>query len=256
MLKIDLSNTVALVTGGARGIGAGIVRCMSQAGAATIFTHTGNPARREHVKAFVTELVGAGRRVEALPADACDPDAVRDVIQHVMEHYGRLDVLVANVGCNEARAVRDVTDEDWHRYMDVNLSSAFYAVRAALPPMLESGRGRILFIGSSAALDGGGGAIDYAASKAGLVGMMRYVVRSHARDGILCNVIHPCVIETELLRQRYDEDRKQALIEQVPAGRLGTPADVGALAAFLASPFGDFLCGQEFLVDGGRTFFR
>ena len=85
--------------------------------------------------------------------------------------------------------------------------------------------------------------------------MMRYLTRSYARKGILTNVIHPCVIETDLLRERYPEEKKRSLIEQVPAGRLGTPSDIAGLAAFLASSWGDFICGQEFLVDGGRTFF-
>ena len=128
----------------------------------------------------------------------------------MVDRYGRLDVLVANVGQNKARPVEETTDEDWRRFVNINLSSAFYGVRAALPPMLEKGRGKILLIGSSAAFDGGGGAVDYAAAKAGLTGMMRYLARSYARQGILANVIHPGVIETDLLRERYSHpDKKQ-----------------------------------------------
>ena len=173
------------------------------------------------------------------------------------KEYGRLDVLVANVGQNLVRPAEDTTTQSWQQFIDINLSSAFYAVRAVLPTMLDAGSGRILLIGSSAVFDGGGGAIDYAAAKAGLVGMMRYLARNYTRHGIRTNVIHPAVIETDLLRERYgDAAKKQKLIDQVPIGRLGQPADIAGLAVFLASSWGDFICGQEILVDGGRTFYR
>ena len=176
---------------------------------------------------------------------------------HATKEFGRLDILVANVGQNLVRPAEATSTQSWQQFIDVNLSSAFYAVRAVLPTMLGAGSGRILLIGSSAVYDGGGGAIDYAAAKAGLVGMMRYLARNYARHGIRTNVIHPAVIETDLLRERYsDAAKKQKLIDQVPIGRLGQPADIAGLAVFLASSWGDFICGQEILVDGGRTFYR
>jgi 3-oxoacyl-[acyl-carrier protein] reductase len=140
--------------------------------------------------------------------------------------------------------------------MDINLSTAFYAIRAAMPHMLKTGYGRIILIGSSAFYDGGGGAIDYAAGKAGLVGMMTYLCKNYARKGILTNVVHPCVIETDLLKERYNtEEKKKKLTDQIPVGRLGQPEDIAGLVAFLASSWGDFICGQSILVDGGRTLF-
>ena len=222
-----------------------------------VFTHTGNPYYAGRLATMLERLRQDGFAVEAVEADACRSADTQRTARRVVDRYGRLDVLVANVGQNKARPVEETTDEDWRRFVDVNLSSAFYGVRAALPPMLKKGRGKILLIGSSAAFDGGGGAVDYAAAKAGLTGMMRYLARSYARQGVLANVIHPAVIETDLLRERYSHpDKKQALIAQVPVGRLGRPEDIAGLAAFLASSWGDFICGQEFLVDGGRTFFR
>lgn len=257
MLTIELQDRVALVIGGSRGIGAGIAQAFARAGAATTLTHTGNPKCREQLAQRLAEMARNGWQVEAVQADACQPQDANRVVQHVLSRYGRLDVLACNVGRNIARAAETTTDEEWHESLDINLSSAFYAVRAALPPMLEANRGKIVLIGSSAVFDGGGGALDYAAAKAGLVGMMRFLNRSYARQGILTNVIHPCVIETELLRERYaDPEKKKALLAQIPAGRLGTPADIAGLAAFLASSWGDFICGQEILVDGGRTFYR
>jgi len=113
-----------------------------------------------------------------------------------------------------------------------------------------------VLIGSSAVYDGGGQAMDYAAAKAGLKGMMIYLCRAFARRGILANTVHPCVIETDLLRQRYaDAEAKAKLVAQIPAGRLGKPEDVAGLVAYLASPWGDYVCGQDILLDGGRVLF-
>lgn len=257
MLAIDLTGTVALVVGGSRGIGAGIVEAFARAGAATVLTHTANPKYAHRLAAWLQRLREEGCRCEAVVADACSPSDTDAVVNGMMARHGRIDALVVNVGQNLARPAEDATTESWHHFLQLNLSSAFYAVRAVLPPMLGAGRGRILFIGSSAALDGGGGAIDYAAAKAGMVGMMRYLTRNYARRGIRTNVIHPAAIETDLLRERYgDPERRAALVAQVPVGRLGAPSDIGGLAAFLASAWGDFICGQEILVDGGRTFYR
>ncbi|MBU4285933.1 MAG: SDR family oxidoreductase, partial [Verrucomicrobia bacterium] len=117
--------------------------------------------------------------------------------------------------------------------------------------------GRIIFIGSSAVRNGGGGAIDYAAGKAGLEGMMMYLAKTYARSGILCNMVHPAVIDTDLLRVRYPgEADRQKLVAQIPAGRLGQPEDIAGITAYLASKWGDYICGQSIMVDGGRTLFR
>jgi 3-oxoacyl-[acyl-carrier protein] reductase len=257
MLTIDLSGTVALIVGGSRGIGAGITEVFARAGASTVFTHTGNPAHAARLARMLDELRSEGCQVESLVSDACDSEAADAVVKQVADHFGRLDALVANVGQNLARPAEESTTQSWHHFLDVNLSSAFYAVRAALPAMIDGGGGSILLVGSSVVFDGGGGAIDYAAAKAGMVGMMRYLARNYTRRGIRVNVIHPAVIETDLLRQRYgDPEKKRKLIEQVPIGRLGQPADIGNLAAYLTSPLGSFICGQEILVDGGRTFYR
>jgi len=257
MLQIDLTGKVALVVGGSRGIGAGITQAFARAGASTVFTHTGNPQYDERVAQLLQHLHSEGCQVAGVVADACNEADMEHTVRRVEAEHSRLDILVANVGKNLARPAEKATTDEWRRLIDVNLTSAFFAVRAVLPTMLRAGEGRILFIGSSAAFDGGGGAIDYAAAKAGLVGMMRYLTRNYARRGILTNVIHPAVIETDLLRERYgDPDKKQALVAQVPVGRLGQPGDIGGLAAFLASSWGAFVCGQEILVDGGRTFYR
>ena len=258
MLNIDLTGRIALVLGGSRGIGAGITEALCRAGATTVFTHTGNPKHQDRIE-FSCRATTRSKAARSGPWSATPStlQATTAVAADVASRHGRLDILVANVGQNLARSAEEVTDQQWREFLQLNLTSAFYGVRAALPHMLKTGFGRIILIGSSAVYDGGGGAIDYAAGKAGLHGMMVYLAKTYARKGILTNLIHPCVIDTDLLRERYsDPEKRRQLIAQVPAGRLGMPEDIGGLTAFLASPWGDFICGQAILVDGGRTLFR
>lgn len=257
MLTIDLSGKVALVTGGSRGIGAGIVQALCQAGAFVVFTHTGNQKYRERLEEFLIHIREEGGRVEAAAMDAVNSADTNNLVGKIIEDHGKIDILVPNVGQNIARPAEDVSDEEWTRAIDINLTSAFIAVRAVLPHMIKVRYGRIILIGSSAAYDGGGGAIDYAASKAGLNGMMFYLTKNYARKGITTNTVHPCVIETDLLRERYSsEESKKGLISQIPVGRLGQPEDIGWIAAYLSSSLGEFICGQSIIIDGGRTLWR
>jgi NAD(P)-dependent dehydrogenase (short-subunit alcohol dehydrogenase family) len=257
LLTIDLSGRVALVLGGSRGIGEGITRLLARAGAKVVFTHTGNPAHAARPAGLQAEVQAEGGWARAEALDALDCPGTAALAARVAAEHGRLDALVCNVGRNEAQPAEGQSRDSWRSMLDLNLSTAFYGVRAALPPMLRAGYGRILLIGSSAVFDGGGGAIDYAAAKAGLVGMMSYLCRNYARRGILTNVLHPAVIATDLLNVRYgDPEARKKLIATVPAGRLGKPEDIAALTAYLLSPWGDFVCGQAILVDGGRTFFN
>jgi NAD(P)-dependent dehydrogenase (short-subunit alcohol dehydrogenase family) len=257
MLTIDLSGRTVLVLGGSRGIGAGITRLLARAGARVVFTHTGNPAYAQRLEALLEEVRSEGGWARAEALDALDCEATAALADRVANEQGRLDGLVCNVGRNEAQPAEKQSEASWHAGIHLNLSTAFNGVRAALPHMLHAGYGRIVLIGSSAVVDGGGGAIDYAAAKAGLVGLMSFLCRTYARRGILANVIHPAVIATDLLNVRYGEpEARRKLTATVPVGRLGRPEDIAALAAYLLSPWGDFICGQAILVDGGRTFFN
>jgi NAD(P)-dependent dehydrogenase (short-subunit alcohol dehydrogenase family) len=257
LLAIDLSGRTVLVLGGSRGIGEGITRLLARAGARVVFTHTGNPAYAGRLAGLLAEVQGEGGWARAEVLNALDCQATAALAGRIAAEHGRLDALVCNVGRNQAQPAEQESEGAWRDMIELNLSTAFYGVRAALPHMLRAGYGRILLIGSSAVLDGGGGAIDYAAAKAGLVGMMSHLCRAYARRGILCNVLHPAVIATDLLNVRYGEpEARRKLVATVPVGRLGRPEDVAALAAYLLSPWGDFVCGQAILVDGGRTLFN
>lgn len=257
MLTIDLSKRVVLVLGGSRGIGAGITETLCAAGAKVVFTYWDKPEFKPAMDAMLQRIGDQGGAVKAVPANACDSEQTAAVVRDLIATHGRIDHLVCVVGQTRKREPSTISDEGWRQFIDMNLSSAFYAVRAVLPHMEKTGYGRIIFIGSSVMFDGGGGAIDYVAGKAGLVGMTAYLARTYARKGIVANTIHPCVVDTDLLRERYsDPEKLKQLIAQVPVGRLATPLDIANLAAFLLSPMGDFICGQDILVDGGRTMFK
>ena len=254
MLSIDLRDKIALVIGGARGIGGAVTETLAQAGAVVIFTYK---RRRDDIDKLVAQIQEKGGRAAAVLLDACDAAGTTSLVKSTIQQHGRIDILVSNVGQNAERPVDAISDEEWRRFIDINLTSAFNCVRAVLPHMVKARYGKIIFIGSSAVYSGGGGAIDYAAGKGGLMGMVAYLSKEYTRNGIVTNIVHPCLIETDLLRMRYADHASRAkLIAQVPAGRLGQPEDVAGLVAFLASSRGDYICAQSILLDGGRTVFR
>lgn len=257
MLSIDLSGRTVLLIGGSRGIGAGIVRILCQGGAHVAFTWTGRTDSAIAVDTLLAEASATGGSAQAEIVDATDFAATAGFVEELARKRGRIDTLVCNAGRNVVKPAESLSPQEWEAGLALNLDSAFFAVRAVLPHMLAAGSGRIILIGSSAVYDGGGGAIDYAAAKAALTGIMKYLCRTYTRRGILSNIVHPCVIETELLKERYsDPSAREKLVAQIPAGRLGRPEDVAGMVAFLASSWGDYITGQEILLDGGRTSFR
>lgn len=257
MLTIDLTGRKALVTGGARGIGAGIVGVLAECGASVAFTHLGSERGTEAAEQLVAELTEAGKQVLRFVAAADDMEAMNHVASEAGEKMGGLDIVVPNVGKNWVESVEDLDLEGWQRGLNLNLTVSFIAIKAALPWLLEAERADIVLIGSSAVVDGGGGVAHYAAAKAGLEGLMRALMRELPRKGIRINTVHPCVVDTDLLRERYDDEEKRAqLMAQVPVGRLAKPEDIGSLVAYLCSDLGSFICGQSILVDGGRTIWR
>jgi 3-oxoacyl-[acyl-carrier protein] reductase len=257
MVTIDLSGRKSLVTGGARGIGAGIVRVLAQCGAAVAFTHLGSERGAQAARDLVSDLVGCGHSVLAFTAPADDAAAMDRVVGEAADQMGGVDIVVPNVGLNWVAPIDVLELDAWRKGLDLNLTTAFIAVKLVLPWLLKAGRADVVLVGSSAAYDGGGGSVHYAAAKAGLTGLMYGLMRELPRRGIRVNAVHPCVVDTDLLRERYDTEEKRArLAAQVPVGRLARPEDIGYLVAFLCSELGSFICGQSLLVDGGRTLWR
>ncbi len=255
MPGLECTGQVALVIGGSKGIGAAVVSAFCDAGAHVAFTYppSEDPSA---ATALMADIGQRGGSVEAAAVNAVDAAATTAMVDRVAAERGRLDAVVFNVGRNRECPLTETTDEAWKTGIELNLGAAFYAVRPALPHMLRAGYGKIVFIGSSATFDGGGGCPEYASAKSGLVGLMAYLSRVYARKGVRTNVVHPAVIDTDLLRVRYpDEEAREKLASQIPVGRLGRPEDIAGIVLFLASPMGDYVCGQEILADGGRTLF-
>lgn len=255
VIAIDLSGKIALVVGGSRGIGAAITETLTKAGAEVVFTHTGNPAYADSVHSFLKRLRAQGGKVSGQILDAADYEGTINFVSRIVAEKGKMDILVHNAGFSSVRPMEEKKIEEWQKTVDINLTSAFCSVKAVIPHMVKQGNGKIVIIGSSAIYSGGGSAIDYAASKSGLVGITMYLARNYAKKGIVTNVIHPCLIETDMLKIRYNTiESLQKLKEEVPVGRIGKPEDIAGLVAFLVSPMGDYICGQSILIDGGRTF--
>ncbi|MCL5677351.1 MAG: glucose 1-dehydrogenase [Firmicutes bacterium] len=252
MIPIDLKGKTAIVTGASRGIGRGIALRLAEAGAAVAVNYSEHRDKAEEV---VRAVRAKGGRAIAVGADVADEAQVQAMVERTESELGPVDIMVANAGYTTVAATAELDLATWQRLIDVNLTGAFLSARAIVPGMLARGGGRVIFISSTGAITGGGGGPHYAASKAGLTGLVRAMSRELAAKGILVNAVAPTAIESDFLLDRYPDpaDRKR-LADSVPVGRLGKPEDIGNVVAFLASELATFISGQVLIADGGRTF--
>lgn len=242
-MRIDLSGRVALVTGSTRGIGREIAATLARAGAKVAVTGRDADAARAAAAAMDGEARG-------FAADMANTGDVARLIEEVERDLGALDILVNNAGLTRDNVLFRIKDEDWDTVLDTNLRGPFAAIRAATRGMMKRRWGRIINITSVVGIIGNKGQANYAASKAGLIGLTKSVAKELASRNILANAIAPGFIATDMTDAMTPEAR-QALGEQVPLGRLGTPADIAGLVAFLASDHAAYITGQVFVVDGG-----
>ncbi len=244
-MQIDLSNRVALVTGSTRGIGRAIATRVAGAGARVAIVGR-DRSKAEEVAA---ELGGAAR---GFACDIADIAAVNQLITDVETAFGSIDILVNNAGLTRDNIVPRLKDEDWQVVIDTNLRGAFATTRAAARGMMKRRWGRIINIASVVGLTGNKGQANYAASKAGLIGLTKSVAKELASRNVLANVVAPGFIETDMTVKMAPEAR-EALSRQIPLERLGTGDDIAGMVAFLASEHASYITGQVFVVDGGMV---
>lgn len=234
------------MTGASRGIGRAIAERLAADGRHVVLVAR-SEGSLEEVRAAIES---AGGSSEVRVCDIGDGEAVTGLIEAVVEAHGRLDVLVNNAGITRDGLILRMSDEDFDQVIQVNLRSAFIAARAAARPMMRGRFGRIISIGSITGLIGNSGQANYAAAKAGLVGMTKTIARELASKGVTANVVAPGFVETDMVRQLPESVRDEA-VKRVPARRMGQPEEIASAVAWLSSDEAGYVTGQTVVVDGG-----
>lgn len=244
-----LAGKVALVTGASRGIGKAIACKLAREGAKVIINYNGSKEKAEAVK---SEIEAAGGQAEVYQCDVSDYTACETFIQTVIKEEGSLDILVNNAGITKDGLLMKMSEEDFDKVLDTNLKGAFNTIRFASRQMLKQKSGRIINMSSVVGVIGNAGQANYAASKAGVIGLTKAAARELASRGITVNTIAPGFIETDMTDVLSDKV-KEASEAQIPLGHFGKPEDVAAAAAFLASEEAGYITGQVLHVDGGMV---
>jgi 2-dehydro-3-deoxy-D-gluconate 5-dehydrogenase len=247
----DLTDRVAMVTGGNGGLGLAMARGLARAGAAIAI------AARDESKGqtAVKELGALGARPRFYSFDAASAASCRKLVESVVRDFGACDILINNAGMNRRKPPEDIAEHEWREILDVNLGSALFCAQAAYPHMKAAGRGKILNVGSMYSLFGAATVAAYAASKGGLLQLTRSLACAWAPDNIQVNAILPGWIDTDLTRRARQQvaDLHDFVLSRTPVGRWGEPDDLAGAAVFLCSSAADFVTGAALPVDGGYS---
>ena len=241
----DLTGKVALVTGASRGIGHAITGKLAAQGATVLAA-----ARGDHAADVASVLGAQGYRVEAIGLDVTDTKALEQLPGQIVERHGRLDIIVSNAGIARDQLLMRMKREDWDEVLLTNLTATYVLAQAAVRPMLKQRGGRIIVISSVVGQTGNAGQVNYAASKAGLIGFAKALAREIASRGITVNVVAPGLVETDMTRAMSEQGQID-WTAQIPLGRRGTPDDVAAAVCFLASDEAAYITGHVLAVNGG-----
>ncbi len=243
-----LSKKIAVVTGASRGIGKAMAETYAQAGAHVICV-----SRNEDALNGVADLIRSnGGSASVAVCNVSDLKKFQKLIKDTADNYGSVDILVNNAGITRDTLIMRMSEDDWDTVIDINLKGAFNGIKAVTRTMMKQKSGRIINISSVVGLTGNAGQVNYAASKAGLIGLTKSAAKEIGSRGITVNCIAPGYIATDMTDQ-LDDQAKDLLISQIPLGRIGSPDDIAATALFLASDEAGYITGQTFTVDGGMV---
>ena len=242
-----LQGKVALVTGASRGIGREIALTLAGYGAKVVVNYNGS---EEKAKQVVEGIEAAGGEACAVQCSVADFAACGEMIQGVLDKYGRIDILVNNAGITKDNLVMKISEEDFDAVLDTNLKGTFNTIKHMYRPFLKQKSGRIINMASVTGILGNPGQANYAASKAGVIGLTKSIARELASRGITVNAVAPGYIDTDMT-QAMTDTAKEAVLSQIPLKRVGTPKDIAETVAFLASDKASYITGQVISVDGG-----
>ena len=244
-----MEGKVAVVTGASRGIGKAIAVKLASKGATVVINYNGSRERAEEVK---NEVESAGGKAVIIQCNVADFDACKEFIETVIKEQGRIDILVNNAGITKDGLLMKMSEEDFDKVLDTNLKGTFHTIRAALRQMIRQRSGRIINMASVVGVSGNAGQANYAASKAGVIGLTKTAAREVASRGITVNAVAPGFIETDMT-EVLPEKIKEASAAQIPLGKFGKAEDVANAVAFLASEDAGYITGQVLHVDGGMA---
>ncbi|MBD1380773.1 acetoacetyl-CoA reductase [Metabacillus arenae] len=242
----ELNNKVAIVTGGAKGIGQAITKELAKNGVKVVINYNSSKGTAEKL---TTDLKAEGREVYAVQADVSKIEDSQKLVEEAVQQFGRIDIVVNNAGITRDSTFKKLNEEDWRKVIDVNLNSVYNTISAALPHLLESDAGRIINISSIIGQAGGFGQTNYAAAKAGMIGYTKSLALELAKSNVTVNAICPGFIDTEMVRE-IPENVREKIIAKIPARRLGNPDEIARGVVFLCKD-GEYITGQQLNINGG-----
>ena len=246
-MKFDLNGKIAIVTGASQGIGETIAVEMAKSGA-NVFCLARN---KNALDSTINKIISNGDKASAYSCDISDNEQFNNIVTDIFKEYGSIDILVNNAGITNDTLLMRMSDDQWDSVLNINLKGSFTCTRSVIKYMMKKKSGRIINITSIVGLTGNAGQANYAASKAGLIGMTKSIAKEVASRGITANCVAPGWIETAMTEQ-LSNDVKNKFLSQIPTGKIGYPKDIANTVIFLASKEAEYITGQTITVDGGR----